>query len=47
MENLIEKILEIKKPSEVDIQGIGLCDVYSIEDVVFIITKLFDGNGNK
>jgi hypothetical protein len=40
MENLEEKILEIKKPTEVDIQGLGLYDVYSLEDVVFIVTEI-------
>jgi hypothetical protein len=39
-ENLEEKILEIKKPTEVDIQGLGLYDVYSLEDVVFIVTEI-------
>ena len=47
MENLIEKILEIKKPTEIEIQGLGLYDVYSIEDVVFIINKLLEENGSK
>ena len=40
MENLEEKILEIKKPTEVDVQGLGLYDVYSLEDVVFIVTEI-------
>ena len=40
MENLEEKILEIKKPTDVDIQGLGLYDVYSLEDVVFIVTEI-------
>lgn len=40
MANLEEKILEIKKPTEVDIQGLGLYDVYSLEDVVFIVTEI-------
>ena len=47
MENLEEKILEIKKPTEVEIQGLGMYDVYLLEDVVFIITKLLEDNGNK
>jgi hypothetical protein len=47
MENLEEKILEIKKPTEVDVQGFGLCDVYSLEDVVYIVSKIMEENGNK
>ena len=46
MENLEEKILEIKKPTEVDIQGLGLYDVYSLEDVVFIVTEILKKEKN-
>ncbi len=47
MENLQEKILEIKKPAEVEIQGLGKYEVYLLEDVVYIINKLLEQNGNK
>jgi hypothetical protein len=47
MENLEEKILEIKKPAEVEIQGLGTYEVYSLQDVVYIIEKLLEQNGNK
>ena len=47
MENLEEKILEIKKPAEVEIQGLGTYEVYSLQDVVYIVQKLLEQNGNK